>query len=457
MLSFRNQNRREFLKVGSLGGISLPTLLGLQAQGAEAGRSFTTGKSVIFLMMHGGPSQYETFDPKMGNPSNNRSATGEISTQVPGLTFGSTFPRLAQRADKLAIVKSYVTGSAAHDIKPIVSRDSMGANVGSLYSRMVGPLRPNGLPSNCLLGPDAVDPTQPGPFNRFGNFASTGPLGASFSPFTPGAGGQMQQNMTLNIPSDRVDDRRSLVAQIDRLRRQVDVNPELYATDRLQEQAFDVIFKGIGSAFSLANEDQRLIARYDTSPYVRPSAWAHKTNKNRFTANARSLGKLLLLARRLCELGCGFVTVTTDFVWDMHANKDNLSMVEGMELVGRPFDHAVSAFIDDLEARGLSDKILLVATGEMGRTPNIDGGGGRNHWGKIAPLLLYGGGMTHGQVIGHSSRDGGEPGSEAMTNRHLIGAIMNTLFNVGELRINPRSPADVFRYIIDSPTIPGLL
>lgn len=336
MLSFRNQNRREFLKVGSLGGISLPTLLGLQAQGAEAGRSFTTGKSVIFLMMHGGPSQYETFDPKMGNPSNNRSATGEISTQVPGLTFGSTFPRLAQRADKLAIVKSYVTGSAAHDIKPIVSRDSMGANVGSLYSRMVGPLRPNGLPSNCLLGPDAVDPTQPGPFNRFGNFASTGPLGASFSPFTPGAGGQMQQNMTLNIPSDRVDDRRSLVAQIDRLRRQVDVNPELYATDRLQEQAFDVIFKGIGSAFSLANEDQRLIARYDTSPYVRPSAWAHKTNKNRFTANARSLGKLLLLARRLCELGCGFVTVTTDFVWDMHANKDNLSMVEGMELVGRP-------------------------------------------------------------------------------------------------------------------------
>lgn len=456
MLSFRDQNRREFLKVGSLAGLSLPTLLGLTARGSENGRSVTTGKSVIFLMMHGGPSQYETFDPKMGAPSNNRSVTGEIPTRVPGLTFGGTFRRLADRADKLAIVRSYTTGSGNHDIKPVVSRDSMDANIGSLYARMVGPLQDSGLPSNCLLAPDSVDPTQPAALARFGNFVSTGALGSAFAPFTPGAGGQMQQNMVLNIPRDRVDDRRALVAEVDRLRRQAEVNPALYAVDRLQEQAFDVILTGVGNAFSLAGEDQRLIGRYDTSSYDRPDAWAHKNNRNRYTANARTLGKLLLLARRLCELGCGFVTVTTDFVWDMHQDANNLGMSEGMELVGKPFDHAVAAFIDDIEARGLSDKILLVCCGEMGRTPTVQANGGRNHWGKIAPLMLYGGGLTSGQVIGQSSRDGGEPASDPMTNRHLIGTIMNALFNVGELRINPRPPADVFRTITDSPTIPGL-
>jgi len=456
VLDFTDGNRRDFLRVGSLAGLTLPMLLQAQARGAEQGRNLTTGKSVIFLMMHGGPSQIETFDPKMDMPSNNRSATGELTTSIPGLTLGGTFPKLARRADRLAVVRSYTSGTGNHDIKPIVSRDSLNANVGTLYSRVVGALRPNGLPSNCLIVPSSVDPQGPALRDRFGNFASTGSLGSSYSPFVPGAGGLMQQNMRLNIARDRVDDRRTLLDQLDRLRRQTEADAALASVDRLQEQAFDVILNGVSEAFSLNGEDRRLVDQYDTARLDRPNSWAHKNNKGNYTANARSLGKLLLLARRLCELGCGFVTVNTEFVWDMHQDNNNLGVNEGMDYVGSPFDHAVSTLIDDLEARGLSDKILLVATGEMGRTPTLQPNGGRNHWGKLTPLLLHGGGMTHGQVIGQSSRNGGEPASEPITPRHLIGTIMHTLFNIGEVRLASGIPSDVMRVITEYPTIPGL-
>src|SRR5262245_56929504 len=104
--------RRDFLRVGSLGlgGLSLANLLAAQAIGASAGKRPVTGKSVIFLFMHGGPSQIETFDPKMDAPAGNRSVTGEIPTALSGITFGSTFTRLASLADKLAIVRSFRTG-----------------------------------------------------------------------------------------------------------------------------------------------------------------------------------------------------------------------------------------------------------------------------------------------------------------------------------------------------------
>src|SRR5207244_4627937 len=128
-------------------------------------------------------------------------------------------------------------------------------------------------------------------------------------------------------------------------------------------------------------------------------------NHQFYADNGKSLGKLLLLARRLCESGCRFITVTTNFVWDMHADVNNAGVAEGMGYMGMPFDHAVSAFLEDVEARGLSDKILLVCCGEMGRTPRINKKGGRDHWGNLAPLLLAGGGLNMGQVIGRSSRN----------------------------------------------------
>ena len=133
-------SRREFLRIGTLGlgGLSLPWLLQAQARAAVSSK-LTTGKSVIFLFLHGGPSQYETFDPKMTAPEGIRSVTGEIATALPGITFGSTFQKLAALANKLAIVRSYQPGYANHDIKPIVHRrETNNASLGAIYARVAG-------------------------------------------------------------------------------------------------------------------------------------------------------------------------------------------------------------------------------------------------------------------------------------------------------------------------------
>src|SRR3954452_8742527 len=124
MLTFtdpRRFGRRAFLRAGavSLGGLSLP---GLLAHAAAEPKRLLSGRSVIFLFLHGGPSQFETFDPKMSAPADIRSTTGEIATSIPGVTFGSSFPNLARLADRLTIVRSFTTGDANHDIKPVVSR-----------------------------------------------------------------------------------------------------------------------------------------------------------------------------------------------------------------------------------------------------------------------------------------------------------------------------------------------
>jgi uncharacterized protein (DUF1501 family) len=121
----------------------------------------------------------------------------------------------------------------------------------------------------------------------------------------------------------------------------------------------------------------------------------------------------------------------------MHADGENLNMLDGMNAVGRAFDHAVAAYIADVEARGLADNIMLIATGEMGRTPRINRNGGRDHWARLAPLMLHGGGIARGRVIGQSTRDGGEPASEPFTTANLISTILHRVFDVGQLRLQP--------------------
>ncbi len=167
MLSFCNSSggagqssRRAFLRIGGagLGALTLPQFLALQASASNA-KSPLRDKSVVFLFMHGGPSQFETFDPKMNASASIRSATGEIATSIPGVTFGSTFEKLAQRAHLFNIVRSFVTGDGNHDIKPVMSKDTLKANLGSLYSRVAGPIRTQtAMPTNVALFPRAVDP-----------------------------------------------------------------------------------------------------------------------------------------------------------------------------------------------------------------------------------------------------------------------------------------------------------
>jgi uncharacterized protein (DUF1501 family) len=453
--------RRDFLRIGSLGlgGLSLAHLLAAEAAGAKENQRPVTGKSVIFLFLHGGPSQTETFDPKMDAPAGVRSVTGEVASSLPGVTFGGTFPRLASLANKLAIVRSFSTGDANHDIKPIVGKTTLGANMGSLFARVAGTNDPvTGMPLNTALFPRAVDPSAGPAVEQFGNFVSTGGLGTAYAPFVPGGGGSLAQDMELKLDPTRIDDRRSLLTNLDRIRRDLDARGGLTGVDRFQEQALQTILGGVAKAFDLSQEDAKTIGRYDTAPLVQPEQISRSwKNYPRYVDNAKTLGKLLLLARRLCEAGSGFVTVTTNFVWDMHADQNNAGVEEGMQYMGRPLDHALSAFIEDCEARGLSNKILLVATGEMGRTPKVNPRGGRDHWGGLAPLLLYGGGLKMGQVIGQSSRDAGEPQSEPYGNEHLLATVMHTLLNIGQVRLLTGLPQDLLRALTAPEPIKGLV
>ncbi len=465
MLTFQDKfmagdfRRRSFLRVGSLGllgGLALPQLAALEAL-ASSKKSPLRDKSVVFLFMHGGPSQFETFDPKMDAPSSVRSLTGEINTTLPGVTFGSTFHQLAQRAHLFSIVRSFVTGDGNHDIKPIVDKSTLSANLGSLYSRIAGPLRTDrAMPTNMALFPRAVEPTAGPAITSFGNFESAGELGSAYAPFVPGAGGGLEEDMTLNLPKSRLLDRRSLLEALDNCKRTLE-RESMRGFRQQQGIAFDVLLKGVSDAFDLQKEDPKLIARYDTASRF-PADRINKTwnNHRHYADHGATIGKLMLLARRLCERGCGFVTVTTSFVWDMHADVNNATMKEGMGYVGAPFDHAISAFIDDVEARGLSDKILLVCCGEMGRTPTINQNGGRDHWGNLAPLLIYGGGLSMGQVIGKSSRDGGTPASEPISRQDLVATIMQALLDLGEVRLIDSLPQNLLDAISKGTPIRGL-
>jgi hypothetical protein len=460
MLAFTDCNRRTFLRIGSLalGGLSLADLLTARAHAAGARRP-VTDKSVILLFLHGGPSQTETFDPKMTAPAEIRSATGEVATRIPGVTFGGTFPKLAALADRLAVVRSFVPGDANHDIKPVVSRHSFGANLGAVYARIAGTNHPaTGLPSNDVLFPQAVDPARQPAQLGFGRFHDTGPFGSALAPFDPSGSGQLKKDLHLSLPADRLDDRRRLLAGLDQVKWLL-ADPQTRAgMDRTREQAFLTLLGGAADAFDLGKENDKVVARYDTAPLVRPENIDKKwKNYNNYVDNAKTLGKLLLLARRLCERGCGFVTVTTNFVWDMHADVNNAGVAEGMRYMGGPLDHAVSALLEDVEARGLSDKILLVVCGEMGRTPRINKQGGRDHWGNLGPLLLAGGGLKMGQVIGQSNRSAGEPASTPVTIPNLIATILHVLFDVGEVRILPGVPREIGVTMTAWEPIPGLI
>ena len=144
----------------------------------------------------------------------------------------------------------------------------------------------------------------------------------------------------------------------------------------------------------------------------------------------------MLLARRLCEAGCGFVTVS-DCGWDYHANNNSPKQMAGIWPMGNQVDHAVSAFLEDIRERGLSDKILLAVTGEMGRSPRINKNGGRDHYGEMTSLLLAGGGLEMGQVIGQSDRQAAKAATTPYRPEHLMATIMHTLFDIGKVRLDP--------------------
>jgi hypothetical protein len=472
-------SRRELLRIGglALGGLAWPGHA--RADGARRGAGLVqTNKSVVLLFLQGGPPQVETFDPKFDVPDTIRSCTGEVRTRLPGVWFGGNFPKLAERADRLAVVRSYSSGEDGHQQFVALNGDSpFKATMGAVVARGKGSLNPvTGVPNHVLVIPEAVDArlqlngkisdvfSLPYVLEHYG---AAGTLGRPYEAFAPRGGNTVLDNMTLKIPAERLHDRRLLLQRFDDLRGGLERAPEMRGRDALRDQAFAMLNRGITAAFDLGKEDPRTLDRYDTSRLFDMSDYhaggKHYNNKMNQSRITNLLGRQLLLARRLCEAGCGFVTVV-DSGWDLHGDVNNPNTPQGMAILGPQLDHAVAAFLDDVGERGLSDRILLVITGEMGRSPTKNtraegsvGVGGTGHWKDVTPLVFAGGGLKMGQVIGKSDRTASRVTTELYKPANLLATILHTLFDAGRARITPESlPGELTKVLVDGKPIAGL-
>ncbi len=409
-------SRRDFLKVGTLGmtGLTLSGLLRARAQAASAGRS-VQDTSVIWIWLGGGATHIETFDPKMDAPSEFRSAVGEATSSVPGLTIGGLFPKMAAQAHRMAFVRSFAHGNSGHaggthfvmtgtDHPPAdAGLPPIKPSFGSITAKVRGTNHPiTGMPT----------------YVRLSGLYADGPqfLGPANAPFD--TGGEARNNMNLAVGVDRLGDRRSLLKALDQADRAADRTGEMNGLDAFEGQAFSLILGRSKEAFDLTREDPRLRDHY-----------------------GKGFGEQLLLARRLCEAGAGFVTMNYANApqgWDMHGaqGQPNFSIDKQLQQSCPPMDHAVSVFLEDLAQRGLSKKILLVLTGEFGRTPRINQFGGRDHWGPLCTLALAGGGLKMGQAVGESTAKAEVPKSTPIMPKDL----MATIFHVLDIDLSVQFP-----------------
>ncbi len=439
------KSRRDFLCAGSLalGSIALTDSL---VSNDGTNQSFVRDKSVILLYLSGGASHIETFDPKMDAPAGTRSVTGAVQTTIPSVHFGGTFPQLSKHANELAIVKSFQHSIGGHEQAHVHvlsggtdprGDQKTGYSMGSLVSRFRGANSPEtGFPTYSLLTENEIDGQYRKELSRVRKGSWSGQLGTPYMPFEPGAGGSTLSNMKLNIPTDRLGDRNHLLSTLDTWKRLAEKDQKISGTSKFSQQAFDVLFGGSSNALDLSTEDPKLVAAYDTSHIQ----IGHKKFRK------STLGKQMLLARRLCESGCKFVTVHSAG-WDMQADGNNPGMVKGMDMLGRTLDQALSAYLQDVKDRGVDKKILLVVTGDFGRTPKINAKGGRDHWAKLGPLAFAGGGLNMGQVIGSSDSTASQPSSEPITPANLMATLLHTVFDIGKLRLESKFPRPLLQKI----------
>jgi hypothetical protein len=323
-----------------------------------------------------------------------------------------------------------------------------------MLARIRGTSHPRtSMPTSVVVGPTAISSDKGFRKDHDEEGRGTGALGQAYMSLNPAGKSALIKDMQLQLPRDRFDDRRALLAQFDGLRRELDASGVMEGMDRFQAQAADVLLGGIASAFDWTKEDPATIAAYDTSEYTKLPPKLFK----RESALPTQLGKQMLLARRLVEAGAGFVTVRC-YGWDMHGNPETAPTVPNlMPTLGGAVDKAAAAFIEDCERRGLADRVLLLITGEFGRTPRLDKNGGRDHWCKLTPLVFSGGGLKTGQVVGRSDRLAHGPAGDAYTPQHVLATVMHTLFDLGELRIAGGLPDEVVRRITDVPPIRELV
>lgn len=414
--------RREFLRFGTLalGGL---TLADIMAARAESGHT-ASENSVILFWMWGGPSQLETYDLKPEAPSEYRGPFRPIATNVPGIEICELFPQQARLADKFSLIRclhhdmsshndgaiEVLTGKTPAKADPTSTARSEHPDFGMVASKVLG-VRSRGLPPYIGIPhqPFMTQPTYLGLSHK------------AYDAGDPSVEKYRPQNLSIaaGINGERLDDRRSLVEQFDRYRRDLDLNGSLDATNEFRRRAFDLLLSNdVVGAFDLEQERPELRDRYGRH------LW----------------GQSCLLARRLAEAGSAVITIDAlapkagmplYFSWDDHANaQPGWDMVTGMRLRAEYMDPALSALIEDIYERGLDKKILVVACGEFGRTPRlntINGCLGRDHWPSAMTALVSGGALRMGQVVGATNSKGEYPTERPMSPQHLLATIYRHL------------------------------
>lgn len=357
-------SRRSFLQIGA--GIGGLTLAGLYRAEAHAG-SGSSHKAIINIHLGGGPSHQDMFDLKPEAPREFRGEFSPIKTNVPGIEICEHMPLLAQMADKYAIIRSLVgsyddhsnfhtqTGWGRNELRNVGGRPS----IGSVVARLQGPAG-EGAP----------------PYVAY-NEGHEGFLGPTYKAYRP-QGGDLK--LVGGMTEDRLSGRTNLLTSIDRIRRDVDGSGKMKALDSFTQRAVGVVTSGkVADAIDLEKEDPKVRQRY-----------------------GREEGRMFLTARRLVEAGVRVVTFDWGG-WDTHGDNFNHLRRQLPNL-----DRGMSALLQDLHDRGLSNDVTVVMWGEFGRTPRVNPGAGRDHWSRVAMGFLAGGGMRTGQVIGSSTANAEE-------------------------------------------------
>jgi hypothetical protein len=429
-------SRRAFLRIGSLavGGLTLADILRAEA----AGGARRSHKSVIMIFMPGGPSHIDLYDLKPEAPAEVRGEFRPISTAVPGIQICEHLPKLARAMDKLVPIRTIVGGPDDHAAHMCLSGWSRigpqpaggWPTVGSVVSKLQGAVDPT-VPPSIGLAAKMIHP----PYNDPG----PGFLGAAHGTFTPD--GQSRQNMTLQgVDLDRLTDRRELLGSFDRLRLGVDRGTLPRGLDAFQQQALQVITSTrLAEALDLGRESPSVLARYGAGdPSLIPG----------FNA-APKLTEHLLLARRLVESGARCVTLAFGG-WDWHAT-NFLGLRKELPL----FDQGVAALVEDLHERGLDKDVMVVAWGEMGRSPRINPQAGRDHWPAVSCALVAGGGLRTGQVVGTTNHLGEAPLDRPVHFQEVLATIYHHLgidverTTLADLNGRPRYLVDDYRPIAE--------
>ena len=419
-------SRRDVLKIGALamGGLALPDVLRLESQAGVR----KSHKAIIMIYMAGAPSHQDMYDLKMDAPAEIRGEFQPIETNVPGIQICEHLPGLAKIMDKCVPLRSvYGSPSGAHDsficYTGRTTQNQPSGNwpsVGSTISRLRGPVN-RAVPPFIGLAPNAGHPP-------YGSPGHPGFLGISHAAFRPS--GPAKKDMVLNgVTLDRLGDRRELLSSFDQFRYKAEA---IEGLDDLTAQALSILTSSkLAEALDLSKEDPRTLERYG------------KGDPKNFGDGAPRNLEHFLMARRLVEAGARVVTLNFGR-WDFHSN--NFGGLKGTHLP--LFDQGLSALIEDLYDRGMADDVSVVAWGEFGRTPRINGNGGRDHWPAVGGGLVAGGGLKTGQVIGATDRLGAKVADRPVH----FGEVLATLYHKMGLNPNATTISDLSgrpRYLVD--------